>query len=450
MLWAALLAACYVRFMSVPWLTDVWLPWVVILPFLATVFLCAGVISGRVYCLPAAAFVASFIVQTQMGYTVALAAVMLLSLLSLAPRLRSWLGLARPLSGSLPKAMLITAVILAIVWTPTAIKQIMGMPGRVSETVRYFASQGVGHSWQEAEKTLACTMAAFPASLVGLDLKRPQLIESFDGPTAHRAIVLLLAIPQLLLLPLAYLLARRRRRDFDAAMCLLAAALIPLCLFSIRRLAGDVVFHHVFWMTALGLLNIYAIGATPLARLGRWLRSGRRPRARWAALATLAVIGLISLCNLGNAVRDLPIVQGKAFDPFLHDEEDARIGGGDESDAKRFLALAGQWLRGHDIGRYRLRIIGLHRCGVATGMILGLTKEGLPPALDPWYARVFAPQAAPPSRPTGGVFLLCNRRYGKQFEEKSRVEIVAESRYAVLLWSSDDALGKQPGSGDRL
>ena len=38
-----------------------------ILPFLATVFLCAAVISGRVYCLPAAAFVASFIVQTQIG-----------------------------------------------------------------------------------------------------------------------------------------------------------------------------------------------------------------------------------------------------------------------------------------------------------------------------------------------------------------------------------------------
>ena len=145
-------------------------------------FLCAAVVSGRVYCLPAAAFVASFIVQTQMGYAVALAAVMLLSLLALAPRLRSWLGLARPLSGSLPKAMAITVVILAIVWTPTAIKQIMGMPGRVSETVRYFAAQGVGHSWQEAEKTLACAMAAFPASLVGVDLKRPQIIESFDGP----------------------------------------------------------------------------------------------------------------------------------------------------------------------------------------------------------------------------------------------------------------------------
>ena len=142
MLWAALLAACYVRFMSVPWLTDVWLPWVVILPFLATVFLCAAVVSGRVYCLPAAVFVASFIVQTQMGYTVALAALMLLSLLSLAPRLRSWLGLARPLSGSLPKAMAITAVILAIVWTPTAIKQVLGMPGRVSETVRYLRRAG--------------------------------------------------------------------------------------------------------------------------------------------------------------------------------------------------------------------------------------------------------------------------------------------------------------------
>ena len=83
-------------------------------------------------------------------------------------------------------------------------------------------------------------------------------------------------------------------------------------------------------------------------------------------------------------------------------------------------------------------------------MILGLTKEGLPPVLDPWYARVFAPQAAPPPGPTGGVFLLCNRRYGKQFEERPRVEMVAESRYAVLLWSADDALGEQPESGDRL
>ena len=297
MLWAALLLACYMRFVSMPWLASVWLPWVVILPLLATVFLTAGLISGRAYCLPAVAFVASFIVQTQLGYTLVLAVLIFLSLLALVPRVRSWLALDRRLSGSLPRAMWITAVVLAIVWTPPAIKQILGMRGRISETISYFARQGASHSWPEAEKTLGCAIAAFPASLAGVDLKRVRIAESFDGPSGHRALVLLLTVPQVVVLPLVCLLARRRRRDFDLAICLLAAALIPLCLLSIRRLAGGIVFHHVFWMTALGLLNMYVIGGALLAELGPWLTSGRGLRARWAALGAVLAIGLISLGN---------------------------------------------------------------------------------------------------------------------------------------------------------
>ena len=263
-LWAALLAACYVRFMSVPWLTDVWLPWVVILPLLATVFLCAAVISGRVYCLPAAAFVASFIVQTQMGYTVALAALMLLSLLALAPRPRSLAGPG-----------------------PSAVRQPAESDGDHRAHFGHCldadgdqaghgdAGPGLGNRplFRRARRRPLLAGGGEDARLHDGGVSRlacrgrseaAAIIESFDGPSAHRAIVLLLAIPQLVLLPLGYLLARRLRRDFDAAMCLLAAVLIPLCLFSIRRLAGDIVFHHVFWMTALGLLNIYAIGAVRL------------------------------------------------------------------------------------------------------------------------------------------------------------------------------------------
>ena len=441
--------ACYVRFLSIPWLASVWLPWVVILPLLATVFLCAAVVAGRVYCLPAAVFVASFIVQTQLGYTLTLAVTILFSLLSLIPRVRFWLALPRPLSGSLPKATMIAAVVLAIAWTPPAIKQIWGMSGRVSETVGYFAGQGVGHTWPEAEKTLGCTLAAFPAAFVGVDLKRPHLAEAFDGPAWQRAMVLLLAVLQVVLLPFSYLLARRQRRDFDAALCLLAALLLPLCLFSIRRLVGGIELHHVFWMTALGWLNVYVIGRALFVLITLRVMNGIT-RSVMSTLVALAAIGLVSLGNVFHAARDLPMVQGKAFDPFMHEPDDVQIEGGDEQDAKRLLALADHWLRGHDAGQYRLRIIGLHRSGIATGMILGLTKQGLPPTLDPWYARVFTPQATPPSRPTNGVFLLCNRRYGQQYGATPGVAVVAKSCYAVLLWSSDDSVGDQPGSGDRL
>ncbi len=455
MLWAALLLARYVRFVSIPWLASVWLPWVVILPFLATVFLCAAVISGRVYCLPAAVFAASFIVQTQLGYTVVLAAAMLLTLLSLVPRIRSRLALGPLESGSLPKAMALAAVILAIVWTPPVIKQIMGMRGRISETIGYFAAQGAGHSWREAGTTLGCTLAAFPAWLAGIDLQQSRIAESFSRLSGHEAIILWLAIPQVVLLPLACLLARRRRRDFDMAIALLAACLVPLGLLSLRHIVGNILYHHVFWMTALGLLNVYVIGGTLLGpmvlmALGRGILPSWPSATRALTVAMLVAVGLISLGNVVAAARDLPRIRGQAFDLYMHDQEDAGIEGGDENDAERFLASAGHWLRAHEVGLYRFRIIGLHRSGVATGMILGLTKQGLRPVLDPWYAQVFLPQDAPPSRRTGGVFLLCSRRCGQQFQERPGLEIVAQSPYAVLLWSSDDAVGEQPGSGDRL
>ena len=451
MLWTALLAACYVHFMGIPWLAGVWLPWVVILPFLATVFLCGGVICGRVYCLPAAVFAASFIVQTQVGYTLPLAAAMVLSLGTLVPRLRSRLALGGPLTGSPWKALLIAAVVLAIVWTPPAIKQVRGMPGRISETVGYFAAQNAGHPWPEALKTLGCGLAAFPASLVGIDLKRQHFTAAFDGPGGHPATILLLAGLQLALLPLAWLAARRQRREFDAAICLLAAVLVPLCSFSVRRLAGGIEFHHVFWMTVLGLLNVYCIGEGLFGCLCA-AHSACRParHTKCAVYIALAAIGLVSAGNVLSALRGLPIVEGRASTRSCTIPTTCKSRVATRTDAKRFLQTAAHWLQDRGAGQYRLRIIGLHRSGVATGMILGLTKQGMPPTLDPWYARVFAPQDAPPPRRTAGVFLLCSPHHGRQFQATRRLEVVAESRYAMLLWSSDDTVGEQPGSGDRL
>jgi hypothetical protein len=437
----ALLTAAYIRFMTVPWLASVWPPFVVILSFLAALILFSATAMGRPYCLAPAAALASFVVQTQLGCAPVLTTLAVASLLLLVlPRLRTWLGAGCPTAGSVPRALLLTAAILIPLWTPTAVKQFMGMPGRLSETVRYFASQGVGQDWQHTLGTLEQTLAAFPASLLGVDTRGA--VAAWEWPAraqAHALLVRILALAQVALLPLAYLMARRRFQPFNAILCLFAALSLLAMVFSVRHIAGDILFHQVFWMTALGLVNLYVIGNALFLEFGRWLRFERGPKRQTAAIVlTAAAVALLSAGNAHNAVRDLPLIRYEAADPLLEDGADEPLLGGDERNARQFVARARCWLQTNHVSRYRLRILGLHHCGVATGTILGLTKAGLRPELDPWYARIFAPQYPRPSAAVDGALLLCDRSSGQQLEQRPELRVVVRGRYATLFWIAGD------------
>jgi hypothetical protein len=160
---------------------------------------------------------------------------------------------------------------------------------------------------------------------------------------------------------------------------------------------------------------------------------------RWRRAVLIAAVSLIALAGLANtvqAVRQLPIVRGEQPDPLMHDDSDEAFFGGNEADARRFLASAQRCLETHGVRQYRLRIVGLHRCGVATGMILGLTKAGRRPVLDPWHAKVFTPRYPEPTQPIENLLLLCSR------DEEARaraaggdLETIAESRWAILFWT---------------
>ena len=432
MLWLGLLLTGFVRFVSVSWLVDTWIPWVVILPFLAVVLLFAGVALGRPWFLPAALGVGSFIVQTQIGYTPVVAALTLVSCVA------GWLALRHegPLATTLWKPVAVAVLILVPLWTPTAVKQICGMPGRVSETLAYFAQQGVGHSWHQAARVLEVSLAAFPASLLGVDAKPALLaVEQAAGPGENVWLFRLLAVGQLVLLPTAFWLARRRGRPLDAMLCLFSPLLLAVCAVSVRRIADGIVFHQVFWMSTLGLLNGYLIGSAIFCELGRRLRVADRPRVHRAVVtAAILTIAMAGLANTVQAVRQLPIVRGERPDPLMHDDSDEALFGGNETDARRFLASAQQWLEANDVRQYRLRIVGLHRCGVATGMILGLTKAGRRPVLDPWHARVFTPRYPEPAEPIENLLLLCSRSCAQRARAADGdLRVLAESPYAILF-----------------
>jgi hypothetical protein len=435
----ALLLILYVRFMGVPWLVEVWTPWVVIMPFLAGSLLWAAVAAGRPGWLPAAVLVSSLVVQTQMGYAPTLLAMAVAALLLAAmPKLRArGTGSATArgtgkASGTL--AVLLGLIVGGIVWLPPAVKLICQMPGNLLETVQFFARQGVCHGWREAGRVLDVALAAFPASWAGADLKAAFYnLEHSAAPPDLPSWYAALALGQIALVAVAWWLARRRGDTFLAALCLLCLAAAVVCTLSVRRIVGPIAMHYVFWMTGLGLLNCFAIGGEMLSWLADRLGVERRPRGRVAAAVAVACL-LAAGCawNIHDTIVALPGIGRDELCEYPRNELDEVAVAGD---ARMLIGRTLAVLQQQQVRQYRLRVVGMHHCGVPSGMILGLTKAGHPPLLDPRYVRIFSPRQAR-GGPSDGMLLLCDLPAAARLDGSHGLRRLGQTAHEALFWTT--------------
>lgn len=359
-----LTAACVVFAWRVPrFLASPWTAHVPILPSLAFAVLCAATASGRWRLLPLTIVFGTFVAQTHLA---------LVPMVALLLGAVVMLGLARAWSGDAAVRSILhaSAWIAVVLWLLPISEALSHAGGNVAELWHFFvANPGDGHPLREA-------FVYWSYGLTGI--LRPDFALPWGGHIAlqHLWWAVACAIGQVLLL--AAILRRdvRAGRRFEACLAAAALSASSLGLWALTRIRGDIVDHEIFWLSALGALNVAVIGSACLRVLP--LPAPRRWSADALAIGACVVLLLLGL-NLGVAhLKDLTSFElrrtERAVIPATHTAIRSYLG---EEDVRSPI----------------IRIDG-ERWSEAAGVLLRLYQDRIPFSLDdpslPMFAETFS------------------------------------------------------------
>jgi hypothetical protein len=269
---------------------SVWNPHVIVLPMLAFVIMAAAfAATGRRVLLLWLVLFGSFLVQTHLAMAPLVALVGATAVVAQRQAVgRMWLR----------------ACLLALVlWLPPLVEQVTHTPGNLTRIVTFFAGgSSSGPTLGDAVVAWsAATTAAFRpgfAVALGLDFRPP--------PSASPVVW---AIAQVVLLAAAAAWARRRGHAgaaWFAAMCVVASV---VAVAATTRIRDHIVDHEIFWMSALGALNVGAIAGVVTTGTGGLLDRHRSIVRRLSAGACYAAFlvavgaGLIGMRHVLNRSR---------------------------------------------------------------------------------------------------------------------------------------------------
>ena len=157
-------------------LRDPWNPYVTVLPFGLLVFLIWELSAAQTWALPASAAVATFLVQTHVGY-VPLAVPLFLGgavWLLLATR-RQIAGTATSLVNhpALRRAAIVTALILVVMWLPPLIGVIRHTPGNLATAIRSLLDGKSTHTLPDGFRVLSQQLSTAPEWVTGAKAQNP-------------------------------------------------------------------------------------------------------------------------------------------------------------------------------------------------------------------------------------------------------------------------------------
>jgi len=285
---------------------DPWNVSITVLPFGLLVFLTWEMISGSAWALPAGAFVASFCIQTHVGYALLAAPLLVLGTSCLVAQSyrRVQAGRAAAVRRSRPlRAALVAAGVLVVLWLPPVLQQITAAHGNLGKIAGYFLDDSGKKAHTLAE---------------GWRLTSNQFGSRPEWITGHRAVIplrfepasLLHAAFPVYLLPfvgVAFALWRRGERD---AFWLTATVGLTLSLgvVWVARTLGPVYDYRLGW---IWVVTMFAFVATAW---GAWRLVDERVRPttrRALGVACVVALGAITLVNAVYAARPV----GDAYSP---------------------------------------------------------------------------------------------------------------------------------------
>jgi hypothetical protein len=238
-------------FLSAPWNV-----WIAVLPFGLLVFLTWEMIGGSAWALPAAAFVASFCIQTHVGYALLAAPLLLLGtscLVAQSYRRRQAGGRRGVRRDRLLPAALGATGVLGLLWLPPVLQQLTADHGNLGKIVAYFLddSDNKAHSFAEGWRMMSHQFGVPPEWINGHRSLAPF---SSEPVSLHHA-----ALPVLLLPFVGVAFALWHRRDKNALWLTATVGLtLGLGVVWVARTLGPVYDYRLGWIWVVTMLAFVA------------------------------------------------------------------------------------------------------------------------------------------------------------------------------------------------
>jgi hypothetical protein len=340
-------------------LTSPWNPHVPVLAIAALTVVAADVVSGSLRGLPIVAVLASLAAQTHVGMLPFALGVGAMASLSALIRAR------RSPAGERPVALVATTLaVILLVWTPVIVEQLTDTPGNLTLLWRYFVQEShPGPAWDRAVSAWA-DMLSGPL--------RPDFYLAQGWPWVESPVRWAEALSGLESLALIVAVVRWRARPFDRDLALMLGVGALLALWSATRADREIFDHAVFWMTALGALNLAVLAAVIVDAIG-W-HSSMLPAwtVRAAGVVLLSAAGSIGLLALRQAAA------------LSHHPSTESIA------ATNVAADVEQFLTAQGVSRPLIRF-DQDAWGMVAGVVLRLQKAGVPVAVENDWLVMFTP-----------------------------------------------------------
>ena len=344
-------------------IASAWNPNVVILPTFALVVACAALACGHAAALPIVVFLASFILQTDVALVPVVVAICAVSVCAAAAAIRSMpADRVRASRASLN----VSAWLLVALWFLPAAEQLSHHPGNLTVLWRFFvAGAGPGQPWPMAA-------AGWGSMMTGI--LQPDFSLRAGGvfvPVAAWPLV----VAVLLVVTVAFVAmwAARMRHAYLAWLASLCVIASTIGLWSVTRVQGRLMGYEIFWMSALGALNLGVLAAAaawyvsraPFVR--RWIPASTVPMVHGLLIATCVYVGFKQLEPARYGW--LPVTASTAA-------------------AQRFGARLQDYMRQHDVHKPLVRL-GQSEWGMAAGVLLELDRAGAAFAVEDSWLPMF-------------------------------------------------------------
>jgi hypothetical protein len=363
-LWGGVVTGAFVASLGTGLIRDFWIPHAVVLPFAAFIVLCAAFATGRAWALPAAAVVATFLMQTDLSVAGTVGVIGLVALALFIVDLRN--GRARgdtPGEGSKWRAWApfgVAAALVLLMWWPPLHEQVTSDRGNISQVRDFFGEEAPTHSVRETASAVATVMSVLPR---GQSLAQGEL-------HADDASKLLFGL-QLLLLALGAYVAWQRGRRFAAALCVLALSGVAAEIYAATQIRGPIHGYLVLWFSSVAVPAWIGIGLSLGPELTGYLRRVWPRSARvWRPALAVLLIGLAAY-NVVSVAGERSIRDEHAFS------------------AAEVKALSGpvlDYVKANDVKRPEVYIVDPNQWPNAAGVILQLDRASRRPAVTPeWF-----------------------------------------------------------------
>jgi hypothetical protein len=291
---AALGLTVFMRAAGADFLRDPWTPYVAVLPLLLVVFLAWAVADGTVWALPWVVGVATFVVQTHIGFApVALSLVLWSLVVSCVRTFRSRRG--RAPSAPLRKPLLVALATAVVLWAPPIYAELFSSDHNMGKIWHYFTNAGGAAGWSTAWRVMNVQLGVRPEWVLGV---RPPILGGLT-PGANG-----IAVPWLLVFGVGAAVVAVRLRHRALGM-LLATLLVATAggVYAISAVTGALFQYLVRWTWVIGLGWAIAVAWAVWLCASR-IVARRVPSARAlldgvaamavAAVAVLAVVACVT------------------------------------------------------------------------------------------------------------------------------------------------------------